>query len=186
MSQDSGFRTLFALLGVKPFFVTTDELSSNPRGVVGAIADDMKLPVNARGRARMERTLWPPPPEANCRIDGAFQAHGLRLIMTISKLTAVHICWANSPGTDDLLKEFSCASPGERGSSIGGENDHRKKSRDHRAARRWHFVGDGAKWSRDGRRTACSRQQSSSDREACSGISSSFPAPQSLHAGGAE
>lgn len=46
LSQDSGFRTLFGLLGVKPFFVTTDELSSNPRGVVGAIADDMKLPVN--------------------------------------------------------------------------------------------------------------------------------------------
>jgi hypothetical protein len=30
-------------------------------------------------------------------------------------------CCTDSLGTDNLLKEFSCASPGECGSSIGGE-----------------------------------------------------------------
>ena len=44
-----------------------------------------------------------------------------------------------------LIKTFHCACQGERGLSIGGDNDRREKSRDHRAACRCHFAGNGAK-----------------------------------------
>ena len=47
MGQDAGFRCLFALAGVKPIFVTMDELFDRPREVVGKIADAMQLPFNA-------------------------------------------------------------------------------------------------------------------------------------------
>jgi LPS sulfotransferase NodH len=47
MGQDAGFRCMFALLGIRPFFVTTDELFRNPRHVLRNIADIIDLPVNA-------------------------------------------------------------------------------------------------------------------------------------------
>jgi LPS sulfotransferase NodH len=46
MCQDAGFRCMFALLGIRPFFVTTDELFRNPRQVIGNIADSIGLSVN--------------------------------------------------------------------------------------------------------------------------------------------
>jgi hypothetical protein len=39
MSQDASFRCIFTLLGIRPLFVTTDELFSNPGNVVRKIAD---------------------------------------------------------------------------------------------------------------------------------------------------
>jgi len=54
MGQDAGFRCLFALLGIRPFFLTTDELFSNGRNVVCKIADIMRLPVN---ESELERAI---------------------------------------------------------------------------------------------------------------------------------
>jgi LPS sulfotransferase NodH len=54
MGQDAGFRCMFALLDIRPFFVTTDELFSNPGKVVRAIAGLMGLPVN---ESELERAL---------------------------------------------------------------------------------------------------------------------------------
>jgi len=48
MGQDAGFRCIFALLGIRPLFVTTDELFSNSRQVVCKITSTMGLPVNER------------------------------------------------------------------------------------------------------------------------------------------
>jgi LPS sulfotransferase NodH len=47
MGQDAGFRCLFALIGVKPIFVTSSELFDDPRAVIGKIADAVRVPVNA-------------------------------------------------------------------------------------------------------------------------------------------
>jgi LPS sulfotransferase NodH len=46
MGQDAGFRCMFTLLSIRPIFVTTDELFSDPRHVVHRIADAMRLAVN--------------------------------------------------------------------------------------------------------------------------------------------
>ena len=46
MSEDAGFRCLFALAGIKPIFVTSTELFDNPRAVIGKIADAVRVPVN--------------------------------------------------------------------------------------------------------------------------------------------
>jgi len=49
MGQDAGFRCMFALLGIRPLFVTTDELFSSPGNVVRKIAELVGLPVNEGG-----------------------------------------------------------------------------------------------------------------------------------------
>jgi len=49
MGQDAGFRCTFALLGILPFFVTTDELFRNPRDVIRNVANIMGLSVNESG-----------------------------------------------------------------------------------------------------------------------------------------
>jgi LPS sulfotransferase NodH len=54
MGQDAGFRCLFTLLGIRPFFLTTDELFCNGRDVVCKIADIMRLPVN---ESELERAI---------------------------------------------------------------------------------------------------------------------------------
>jgi LPS sulfotransferase NodH len=46
ISEDTGFRKLFVLLGIRPLFVTSDELFQNPRSVVQRIADSLGVPVN--------------------------------------------------------------------------------------------------------------------------------------------
>jgi LPS sulfotransferase NodH len=46
VSHDAGFRQLFVLLGIRPIFVTTDDLFQQPQSVVGRIADAMTLSVN--------------------------------------------------------------------------------------------------------------------------------------------
>jgi LPS sulfotransferase NodH len=46
MGQDAGFRCMFALLGIRPFFVTTDELFRNPRQVIQGIAGIVGVSVN--------------------------------------------------------------------------------------------------------------------------------------------
>lgn len=52
MGQDAAFRCLFTLLGIKPIFVTTDELVADPRHAVRGIADAMRLQVNEAELAR--------------------------------------------------------------------------------------------------------------------------------------
>jgi trehalose 2-sulfotransferase len=54
MAQDAGFRCIFTLLGIRPLFVTTDELFSSPGNVVRKIAGLMGLPVN---EGELERAL---------------------------------------------------------------------------------------------------------------------------------
>lgn len=46
MGQDAGFRCMFALLGIQPIFVTSDDLFSEPRRVVQKISDAMQVAVN--------------------------------------------------------------------------------------------------------------------------------------------
>jgi hypothetical protein len=43
---------MFALLGIRPSFVTTDELFRNPRHVIGNVAGIMGLSVKDYDRAR--------------------------------------------------------------------------------------------------------------------------------------
>jgi LPS sulfotransferase NodH len=54
MGQDAGFRCMFTLLGIRPLFVTTDELFRDPRHFVRKIADTMRLPTN---EAELERAI---------------------------------------------------------------------------------------------------------------------------------
>lgn len=54
MGQDAGLRCLFVLVGIRPLFVTTDELFGGPRQVVRRIADAMRLPVN---EGELERAI---------------------------------------------------------------------------------------------------------------------------------
>jgi LPS sulfotransferase NodH len=54
MAQDAGFRCIFTLLGIRPLFVTTDELFSSPGNMVRKIAGLMGLPVN---EGELERAL---------------------------------------------------------------------------------------------------------------------------------
>ncbi len=51
--EDAGFRELFALAGITPYFVTMDELFRAPREVVGHIAAALGVPVNESALARM-------------------------------------------------------------------------------------------------------------------------------------
>ena len=46
MGQDAGFRCLFTLLGIRPIFITTDELFRDPLSLVRRIGDAMELAVN--------------------------------------------------------------------------------------------------------------------------------------------
>jgi LPS sulfotransferase NodH len=46
MEADAGFRGLFVLLGVRPLFVTTDELFSQPHRIIRRIADATGVAVN--------------------------------------------------------------------------------------------------------------------------------------------
>lgn len=46
MGQDAGFRCAFTLLGIRPLFITTDDLFADPHQTVRKIADSMQLPVN--------------------------------------------------------------------------------------------------------------------------------------------
>jgi trehalose 2-sulfotransferase len=52
VSQDAGFRQLFVLLGIRPIFVTSDDLFREPHTVVRRIADAMTLSVNYEGLER--------------------------------------------------------------------------------------------------------------------------------------
>ena len=51
--EDAGFRELFALAGIQPYFVTMEELFRAPREVVGHIAVALGVPVNESALARM-------------------------------------------------------------------------------------------------------------------------------------
>jgi LPS sulfotransferase NodH len=44
--EDAGLRRLFILLGIRPLFITSDELFQNPANVVQRIADSLGMPVN--------------------------------------------------------------------------------------------------------------------------------------------
>jgi trehalose 2-sulfotransferase len=54
LGEDAGFRGLFAVLGVRPLFVTSDELFGEPRRVVTRIADAMTVPVD---KTRLEQAI---------------------------------------------------------------------------------------------------------------------------------
>lgn len=51
--EDTGFREFFALAGIKPYFVTMEELFRAPREIVGHIAKALEVPVNEEALARM-------------------------------------------------------------------------------------------------------------------------------------
>ncbi len=51
VGEDAGFRTLFALLDIRPIFVTTDELFREPGAVVGRIAKAMALAIDEEALA---------------------------------------------------------------------------------------------------------------------------------------
>lgn len=46
ISEDAGFRRLFVLLGIKPLFATTDELSRTPETIVRRLGELLATPVN--------------------------------------------------------------------------------------------------------------------------------------------
>jgi LPS sulfotransferase NodH len=48
VAADAGFRRLFVLLGIRPLFVTTEQLFADPRAVVMAIAETVDATVNAK------------------------------------------------------------------------------------------------------------------------------------------
>lgn len=48
MAQDAAFRCVFTMLGIRPIFVTTDELFRNPRHVVQTIAAALQVGINER------------------------------------------------------------------------------------------------------------------------------------------
>ena len=54
MGEDASFRCIFTLLGIRPLFVTTDELFGNSRQVVCKIAGTMEVPVN---EVELERAI---------------------------------------------------------------------------------------------------------------------------------
>jgi LPS sulfotransferase NodH len=49
IDEDAEFRRLFALLGIRPLFVHSDELFQNPRSVVRRIAERLDVPLNEAG-----------------------------------------------------------------------------------------------------------------------------------------
>lgn len=52
MGQDAGFRCMFALLRVRPIFITTDELFSETRRSIGKIADALGRSIDEAGLSR--------------------------------------------------------------------------------------------------------------------------------------
>jgi LPS sulfotransferase NodH len=46
LAEDAGFRGLFILLGIRPLFMTTEELVRDPRSQVRRIGETMAIPVN--------------------------------------------------------------------------------------------------------------------------------------------
>jgi LPS sulfotransferase NodH len=59
LAEDAGFRGLFILLGIRPIFVTTDELSRDPKNLVQRIADVVGAPVNEVALAHSIATSAP-------------------------------------------------------------------------------------------------------------------------------
>lgn len=54
INEDAGLRKLFVLLGIRPLFITSDELFQNPRSVVQHIADGLGTPIN---EAALEQSI---------------------------------------------------------------------------------------------------------------------------------
>jgi LPS sulfotransferase NodH len=52
LSEDAGFRGLFILLGIRPIFMTTDELNRDPGNLVRRIGETIGAPVNEEALAR--------------------------------------------------------------------------------------------------------------------------------------
>jgi LPS sulfotransferase NodH len=59
--EDAGFRTLFALAGIKPYYLAMEELFRTPREIVGRIAGALDMPVNENALARMIAASKPYP-----------------------------------------------------------------------------------------------------------------------------
>jgi LPS sulfotransferase NodH len=52
LGEDSGFRGLFVLLGIRPLFVTSDDLFADPGGIVRRIAEAISVAVDEEGLRR--------------------------------------------------------------------------------------------------------------------------------------
>jgi LPS sulfotransferase NodH len=52
LGEDAGFRGLFVLLGIRPLFVTSDELFADPGRIVRRIGDAISAPVDEEGLRR--------------------------------------------------------------------------------------------------------------------------------------
>lgn len=52
LDEDAGFRGLFVLLGIRPIFITTDELGRDPRSLVRRIGEATGVPVNEEALQR--------------------------------------------------------------------------------------------------------------------------------------
>jgi len=53
VGEDAGFRELFALAGIAPYYLAMEELFRAPREIVGRIAASLGVPVNEKALARM-------------------------------------------------------------------------------------------------------------------------------------
>jgi LPS sulfotransferase NodH len=49
VNAETKLRKLFVLLGIRPLFITSDELFQNPHDVVGRIANSLDVPINEAG-----------------------------------------------------------------------------------------------------------------------------------------
>ena len=58
LGEDAGFRGLFILLGIRPIFMTTDELSRDPQSLVRRIGERMAVPVNEEALGRSGSTPY--------------------------------------------------------------------------------------------------------------------------------
>jgi trehalose 2-sulfotransferase len=79
MGQDAGMRSLFTMLNIRPIFVTTDELFSDPRKVIAKIAGVMKLPVND-GELELALELSAPYSRASDKATAELAEHFKRVV----------------------------------------------------------------------------------------------------------
>jgi LPS sulfotransferase NodH len=72
IAEDAGFRRLFALLEIRPTFLTLDDISQRPREVVSMIASLLDLPVNYSTLTPMLATNTPYPRHDELPVSGEY------------------------------------------------------------------------------------------------------------------
>ena len=75
VAEDAGFRRLFALLGIRPLFLTMEELFSDPYRVIESIARRLGVAINRGALKRMIRSSSPYS-RLSCSIDGPINGLG--------------------------------------------------------------------------------------------------------------